>query len=196
MGLIFKVIFGFILGIGSGYGIDLLSKKFVSETQDRINDYNLNKKIVITATVIFTVAIFIKLNWIGFLHYGVIGLALILIGIIDHYTHYVYLIISIPTVILGVILGIYFNGIYSLIIQVPLFLLLFIIAYFTNKFYGDIEAMIIIGSVTGMLGLLIVTIIALFLTIPELVKNRKDKNYSVAFCTYLSVGYLVSLIII
>lgn len=185
-----NLIFSLIIGVVSGDIIDRLSKKFINETEDRIKDYNLNKKIIIAATVIFTVAVFVKLNLIGFMQYGVIGLILILIGIIDCYTHYVYLAISMPAVILSLILGVYFNGIYSLMIQVPLFLLLFIIAYFTNQFYGDIEAMIIIGATSGITGLMLVTFIALVLTFPELFKNRNEKNYSVAFCTYLALAYV------
>lgn len=193
---IVKLILGLIIGLVSGHIIAKLSKKFVYETDERIREYNLDKKILITATVSFTVAVLFKLNWIGFLQYGIVGLLLILIGTIDYYTHYVYVVISFPAIIFSIIIGIYFNGIHVLAIQIPLYIILAIIAYCTSKFYGDIEAMIIIGYVSGILGLMIITALSLIFAIPELFKNRNDKKYTVAFCMYLAMAYIASIILI
>lgn len=190
MDLILKLVLGLILGAVAGYVIDRLSKRFINETEDRIKDYNLNRKVVITAIVIFTIADFLIFGWIGFLKYSLIGFVLLLIGIIDYYTHYVYLIIAIPGIIIALILGVYFNGVYSIVIQIPLFFILFIMAYFSNKFYGDVEALIIIGFSFGLNSLVIFTIGAFLFSFPELIKNRKVKRYSIAFCAYLAIAYV------
>lgn len=196
MELLIRVAVGVTIGIVSGSIIEKLCLIYISETEDRVKEYKSNKIKVIIATVIFTVAILLKFNWIGFIHYGVVGLMLILIGIIDYHTHYVYKIMSIPMIVFSLFIGIYSYGANELIGQISFFIIIYLFAMVKGQFYGDIECLIVIGCVVGRLGLFIVMAIALTLLLLKLLLNRNNNIKSAALCPYLAFAYILTIVFI
>ena len=86
-----KYIIGAFIGAIMGFMVYYISKYVVDKESEKWHEYGLYRFSLIIAMVIFTIAIIFKFNLEESIKFWTLGVVLILLGIIDYYTHYVYL---------------------------------------------------------------------------------------------------------
>jgi len=215
-----KYIFAVIIGAITGNLIYFISKYIVQQEEDRRFEYKLSRVSVIVAIVIFTIATTFKFNLLEeLIKFWSLGVLLILIGIIDYYTVYVYLkLAAIGSVVVLVItigaiecsgnwMQLYIKE--AAIVGISLF----ISAFFTSKWYGDVFEIMLITLIIGYLGILPVVAVAstlyIGIRIYKVAKHRKaqkkelvcielEDSYTpkgMPLCPLLAIGYFVFLVI-
>lgn len=123
-----------------------------------------------------------------------IGNLLILMAVIDYYTKYVYIKISLVGIIFSTIAGTFIYGVNNVLVITLLSFLLVVIAYFSGKWYGDIQALYIIGCANGSLEMIVINLIAA-ITATIITIRKKSFKEEIAYCPCLAVGYITVLII-
>lgn len=172
--------------------IYLISKDIVEKDPDKIREYSINKYMLNGAIAVFAIALYFKIGYIGLVVYGGTGAFLILIGIIDYYTRYVYLKIAVIGIIYSFVAGIAINGIQELPFIAIMTVFLIAIARFTGEWYGDIEGTLIVALVLQISGVLITFVFVGLICTMVAIKKRTTKCY-VAVCPMIAAGYIATL---
>jgi len=191
-----KYIICAVIGAVIGILLNKISKSIVDLEEDKISEYGIPRWSVVIVMVLFTVAIIFKFDSYEYesIKYLFLGYLLFMVGIIDYYTHYVYL----KTVILGgiiVILSVVcLNEQLYISSAIAIGIYLYVVAFLSGKWYGDVQIIMLITLVIGYPGLLPVILVAGVLGMVILI-FKKGKLKEIAFCPMLLIGYLVFLII-
>lgn len=188
----------YILLIFCIYIIIIKVSNTVIKQENIINSKNTrNERIFILAAVaiivtasfnIYTNSLIKKVTCI------LIGNLIVLMAVIDYYTKYVYIKISLIGIIFSTITGTFIYGVENTLVITILSLFLVIIASVSGKWYGDIQALYIIGCANGSLEMIVINLIAA-ITATIITIRKKSFKEEIAYCPCLAVGYITVLII-
>lgn len=172
-----------------------VTKRIVDNDDDRVKEFNINRFLIIGVMAVIAMTLYFKYDIKTIIAYGGVGVFLISIGIIDYYTRYVYLKMAILGIIYAFIFGLNIYGIKYIIYILTISIFIIILAYFTGKWYGDIEAALIVALTLGIDGLAITFFVVGLISIVVALFKRK-LHCIVPVCPMIAIGYLVSILLL
>lgn len=189
-----KIFLSSIISVLTGFLVWKYSKALVENEMEFEGKYRVPAYVLSMIMFILNMIIFLRFELYLAIKIWLLCVVLLLTAIVDFYTHYVYLK---PTLLF------YFFMIMCLILlkdnihiahSIFVAINFSIIAFFSGKWYGDVQIIALITLVLGIRATLLILLLACFMALIFLVVKRNKKK-EMAFCPMIFLSFIIFILI-